>query len=287
MSLILPVLLCGATGPLLSLGDVSSPEKYKISIDWARFRINVAATIAIDENLSVTQRDLIRSQAKERILTRASLYLEEFFVDANWRISDVLNDNRQFSREYSLFLETIELGSLFFRSSKIETNLVIPIRGRRGLLNRVPLPWATERYQLLRKSEYIGEAYQQREAHGEYDSSLSPVRYTGLLIDARELDLRPSLAPRIYSQDGKLLYGPEYLTAQAGTSRGVASYVTEYGHKEVSRRAGRHPLLTAALSVQGRYQTNLVIASEDAARLFDHPDTLRNLQKCKVVIMVK
>ena len=95
------------------------------------------------------------------------------------------------------------------------------------------------------------------------------------------------MAPRIYSQNGRLIYGPEFIRRDVGTNRGIAAYVKSIAHAEVTRRAGKHPLLTVALAAQGKYQTNIVLATEEITKLFDHKQTVKNLLKCRVVIIVK
>ena len=51
--------------------------------------------------------------------------------------------------------------------------------------------------------------------------------YTGLVVDARHLDVRRWMSPRIYSESGQLLYGGVLAGQDLVQDRGVVGYGTE------------------------------------------------------------
>ena len=164
--------------------------------------------------------------------------------------------------------------------------MTINLRGRKGLLKHLPLPWQNEKYELLRDAVFQGKAYANTNSYREYKLSKAPPIYTGLVVDVSEFKFNPSLAPRIYSRAGRLLYGPEFIIRLVGVRRGIAAFAKSFRQSNVKNRAGRHPLLTIALAVNGKYRTDAVISDKDAELIFQAKQTIRNLQKCRVVFLI-
>ncbi|MDH5717187.1 MAG: hypothetical protein OEZ22_06080 [Spirochaetia bacterium] len=257
-----------------------------ISIDWKNFVIQVNGELQFSKKVLISERALLREQTKEDILQMISYSLEELTVDETNLMKDILRANSLFSREYSLFLETLEIKKMFFQENKIVTAMTIPLRGAKGLLSRMPISWNMYAYEALKEEEYVTDAYQISNVKSEYLKPLVPVKYTGLIIDARKLELLPSFAPKIYDQNGRLIYGPEFVPEKTGKLRGVAGYVSKIEDKEVELRAGKKPLLIIAVETLGNYKTNVVILSNDAKKIFDHKQNLENLRKCRVVFLI-
>ena len=92
------------------------------------------------------------------------------------------------------------------------------------------------------------------------------VRYTGLVIDARDLPLERTMSPRLLDEDGNVLYpdqnhipSMDYLQ-----DHGMADY--ESGTGAVGR-AGSHPLVVRALDITGAGHDDLIISNTSAARI--------------------
>ena len=249
--------------------------------------MKISTSIPLGKNIRISERHQLREKAREKILSIVSLSMEDLLIDADHKLKDFLDINQTFSHQYSIFLKTLEMGSLFVRQNKVDADLNIPLRNKSGLLFFLPLPWGTEEYNILKPADFVGEAYQTTSADSEFPENKAPVLYTGLVIDARDFEPHPALAPRIYTQDGRLIFGPEFLNANIAIQRGIVAYIPSLQSELLKVRAGNHPMLTSALAITGKYQTDFVISLEDGAKLFDHKQSVINLLKCRVVILVK
>ncbi len=87
-------------------------------------------------------------------------------------------------------------------------------------------------------------------------------KYTGLVVDARALGVKPVLAPRLLDGAGKPVYGPEALSAEARKSTGVAAWFKSLEEARKSPLVGEKPLVVKASQLQG---SDLVLA-EDALK---------------------
>jgi hypothetical protein len=89
--------------------------------------------------------------------------------------------------------------------------------------------------------------------------------YTGIVIDAKGLPLRPVLAPRILSESGEEIYSAAKVSLFALKQRGVAAYVHSLDKALQNDRSGEKPLLLKALRVVD--EDDVVVSEEDAKRV--------------------
>jgi len=260
--------------------------KNNFDIYWQNYKYMISSEISLPRTLAVNERYYVRSKVREIILHEVSMDIENMFVDNSRRIRDLLDKNSVFRREYPLFLESLTIESLTFRNNRVESSASLALRGENGLLRRLPLPWHTLEYSTLGEPEYVGEAYKDDTVKYEYRGGIVPIAYTGIVIDLRGMQINKALAPRIYSQNGRLLYGPEFILKKIGAQRGLVGYVHSMDDAEIALRAGTRHYFTVALTTRGQYKTDVVLSQEDTARAMEHPETLMNMLKCRVIFII-
>jgi len=116
-----------------------------------------------------------------------------------------------------------------------------------------------------------------------------PEPFTGLLVDARGLDLQPSMAPRVLGEDGREVYSPAFVERMYAASVGVVGYDKDLERASISDRLGgpdAHPLIVRALDVTGRYRADPVIGWEDAVRVAMADAQSDFLRECRVVFVL-
>jgi hypothetical protein len=89
-------------------------------------------------------------------------------------------------------------------------------------------------------------------------------KHTGLVVDARGLDAKPVLAPRLVDASGQPLYGAGALSEEARQAAAVAAWSSSLEAAKKSALVGAHPLVVKATGVKG---SDLVLSAEDAKRL--------------------
>jgi len=118
-----------------------------------------------------------------------------------------------------------------------------------------------------------------------YCAARAGARYSGLVVDARGLGVRPALCPRLLSEDGTEVFGPAFVSREAAVQRGVAAYATALPDK-AGGRAGATPLLVRGLRASGASRCDVVISHADAQKLRSAPESADFLQHCRVLIVV-
>ncbi len=88
---------------------------------------------------------------------------------------------------------------------------------------------------------------------------------TGLVVDARGLNVTPALAPRLLDEAGKPVYAAECLSDEARKSSGVAGYAKSLDEaKKNMQRVGDKPLVLKATKAQG---SDLVLSADELKKL--------------------
>lgn len=253
--------------------------------DWENYRFVLKAKLELQSFVDRESYSVAREILLEGLREGLSYYLEELYFDQNLQIKDVLMQNPGFAQEYSFYISQINLQFFSQDGNSFHGVLEIPVRQSRGFYSILPMPWNKRNYEGLLPEEYVGQAYVVKKIQKEYINSVGEP-YTCLIIDVRNLPFMPSFAPRVFSKNGRLIYGPEFLNAATGKERGVVGFYYSLEHPELARRVGKKALYVLPLTVSGKNQTNVVLAEEDVEDIFGHPVTLKNLRKARVAFIL-
>lgn len=120
---------------------------------------------------------------------------------------------------------------------------------------------------------------------------LAPVtlsaNYTGLAVDARGLGLEPVMAPKVFDQSGRVIYGNPYVDANYQVSKGPADYTfTDEDQQSIAAgtsRSGATPLVVRAIALRDNNR-NLIISNEDGDRILAANQRSHFIQRCAVVL---
>lgn len=120
-----------------------------------------------------------------------------------------------------------------------------------------------------------------------YTSPMSDARaFSGLIVDARGLGLRPAISPRIFDESDREIYGSRYVSREWAIENGMAGYAKTVDQAKAGERVGAHPMVIKAVKATGANRTDLVIRDTDAHMLHVVSANFTFLQQCRVVILV-
>lgn len=115
--------------------------------------------------------------------------------------------------------------------------------------------------------------------------------YTGLIVDARGLNLQRGMSPRIYSESNQLVYAGVAVSYGFLQEAGIASYGLELS-PELLRRIQPNgtvkvsPLVVKALNVMGSTESSVLISDADAEAILTALDTYDFLAHYSVVFLI-
>jgi len=110
--------------------------------------------------------------------------------------------------------------------------------------------------------------------------------YTGLIVDARRLNVDPVLYPTIVSEQGREIYSSVFISREFAVQNGVCAYVCDMDQALGSDRAGSNPLVVKALRKTGDKTGAIVVSMADAKTLDRATERHTFLKKCRVIVVV-
>ncbi len=110
--------------------------------------------------------------------------------------------------------------------------------------------------------------------------------YTGLVIDARGINVRPAMAPKILSENGQEVYGSAFVSREFAVQQGMSGYAKGLTSAQSNPRVTNNPLTVKGLRTDGPGRSDIIVSNADAARLRSASEHLSFLKKCRVMIVV-
>ena len=101
-------------------------------------------------------------------------------------------------------------------------------------------------------------------ARAEENLDLKKLDYTGLIIDARKLGLRPALVPKILNEKGELVYSSQSVGQQDIVRMGLVGYAKDVNAAARNQRVTADPVVVNGLNAAGEKKTDVVISNRDA-----------------------
>lgn len=110
--------------------------------------------------------------------------------------------------------------------------------------------------------------------------------YTGLIVDARGLGLRPAMSPRILDEEGREVYGTALVKRDYAIRQGMAGYAKDVDMASANDRVGENPLYIPAVDIAGAAGTDVVISNKQAESIRAAKETPAYLAQCRVMFVL-
>ncbi len=110
--------------------------------------------------------------------------------------------------------------------------------------------------------------------------------FTGLVIDASGLGVKPALAPKILNEKGDEVYGTGFVSREYAIQIGVTGYAKTVKQASDDERVTDYPLVVKGMRTDGTNKADIVISNSDAAKIHSLSENLSMLEKCRVMIIV-
>ena len=95
--------------------------------------------------------------------------------------------------------------------------------------------------------------------------------YTGVIVDAGGMGLKPSFSPVIYDTNGRAIYGVSNINYDQAISQGMVGYSASVSAAQTLPRVGASPLVVKAVQVRGGNNStnpvNVVVSVDDGDRI--------------------
>jgi len=110
--------------------------------------------------------------------------------------------------------------------------------------------------------------------------------FTGLIINAKGLGVRPAMAPKVLDEAGNEVYGSRYVSREWAVQMGMVGYDKDINRARTDDRVTNNPLVVKAIKTSGPNKADVVVSAADAAAIQGAAANQNFLDKCKVMFIV-
>ncbi|HEX9652627.1 MAG TPA: hypothetical protein VGA99_02855 [bacterium] len=263
-------------------------------VDWARWVVRATGNSAVS-GAERTQKVEALERAKISAEQNLLVALRQINLNANVQIHDMIDNQSISELDLSSLVQGFTVVDTRSMSDmSIEVDVELPLTGE--LLNLV-LPKETGKAPLRLTSTPLcpccGQPWPERRAvpggikfivPSEGHTTEKGLPFTGLLVDARDLELRPAVLSRICNEDGEEIYGVGFVTRQIALETGLVAFRKDRNLRD--GRVGADPLIIRALKTTGALNSDIVVSNSDALIIHAAAKSQNFLSQCKVVIFI-
>jgi hypothetical protein len=116
--------------------------------------------------------------------------------------------------------------------------------------------------------------------------AVTGIVYTGMVIDARGIQARPAMSPRILDENGKEVYGSMNVDREYAVQQGMSGYARDLTAAQSNPRVTNNPVSLKGIKTEGPGRSDIVISAADAEKIRSASDSLGFLKKCRVMIVL-
>lgn|GEM_PF-3775222 len=240
--------------PLVS--EYSSGE-----VDWINGVARVTVTASPNTNIRSSER-ATEQDARGIVALQIGLLAEAVPFDGETTAGDLISLGQPFSEELENGLLDA-VGNWNVVEATYHTNGSIELVGELNLFEWFS-PVSTFRAQATGDRPDVGGAS------------------TGIIIDTRGTDLKPSFSPVILGPNNSPVYSVEHMSPASSAVRSPVRWITDVVNGDVFTLVGDNPLIVIAEDIK---DDNIVVSSSDAARLRAIGMGTRLLQEGRVVVL--
>lgn len=275
-------------------------------IDWAEGKIKMrgqGAPPTSSENIAQA-RLMAERAAKMQAMANFLEVIKGVRIDSETTISDLGVENKIVSRVEGYVKNFAVAKTGYLSDASVYVDIVFDLYGQNGLSSAIfPTIFTTTDAEVgesaiisklkeeIEKLKMLILGLEKRvenlELRPQGKASLPEKKettlYTGLIIDATGIELKPAMSPKVTTEDGKEIYNRENANQDYAMKIGLVGYAKSIDDAKNLKRVGELPLVVKAIDVSGSYKTNPVISKQDARKISQNKDIFNN---CAVVFVV-
>ena len=138
----------------------------------------------------------------------------------------------------------------------------------------------------IRQIEPIKQVFKPKSSSRLRTRSRSSEIFTGMVVDARNIQAVPVLAPKILDENLEEVFGPAFVSREFAVQHGMVRYTTDLWKAKFHPRVSHNPLIVKALKTILPGRCDFIISNADAAKLRSASEHLLFMRECRVVIVL-
>lgn len=110
--------------------------------------------------------------------------------------------------------------------------------------------------------------------------------FTGMVVDARGIQARPAMSPKIIDENGQEVYGSMQVEREYAVQQGMSGYSRDLSAAQGNARVTNNPLTIKGVKTDGPGKSNIVISNDDAGKIRSSGENMSFLKKARVMIVL-
>ena len=251
-------------------------------IDWTKGIVTawgISTPIKKDAVMPNPPNSKALSEAKNKARHKLIETVRGIPIDASESVGDIADRNKAIMAEIQdMVYHAVEIEKLrkYMSDGSVEVHLQLDLHG--GFAQLILPPQ-------IRQIEMVKQL-----KAGENSSSLKSNTgsnsYTGLIVDARNIEAVPAMVPKLLDENLAEVFGPAFVSREFVVLRGMAAYYDDMASAKADPRVANQPLVVKALRTDWPRRCNIVISNGDASKLKSASDHLLFLKETRVVILL-
>lgn len=264
-----------ATLCLLALAAVTVQSQIGGTVDWVARTVKVKGIGAPNPNMGANARPAAIRAAKQVALRDALELIKGIPLNSQTTIANSMVESDVISSSINGFVKgfQFEENPHYMSDGTVEIEVTLPIDGVSGLGS-----------QLFGGSvNMVGE-----QPSAAFTASGAPAKgYTGLIVDATGLGIKPCLMPKLLDEGNKEIYGTAHISREFAVKYGMCGYAkTLAAAQKQADRIGASPLMVKGLKASGANKADIIIAKKDADALNSAAANMKFLSECRVIVIL-
>ena len=214
---------------------------------------------------------IAKHEAKMLALANAKKLILSICVDSGKKVSEYIANPAIDNKVNNFINENFKLVDVHLATNRITVKLKYHLFGDDGFLSlNSDDDW---------DSDFIHFNYEKIIPYPQTNQ----IPYEGLVVSAPDIEITPALNPRIYAENGNLIYDSRIVQKKIAVQTGLAVYgKTPYNLLKSVNLRFYHCVAIRATTFKG---CDIVISDDDARTLLSNPETIKNLKKAIVIIL--
>jgi len=252
------------------------------NINWSTGYVEAVGIGALPDNLikKINARPIALREAKVDASRNLLEITKGVQVDSAKSVKDFTAGDDVVDTQISGLVKGAELVDYqYMPDSRAEVKMRIPLYGN---LARIIMPLAIAKsYTTTALNEAVPASIAKTPA-----AQFVPVVYTGVIVDARGIQARPAMSPRIFDEDGTEVYSLSKVDIEYAIKEAVSGYTRDLTAAQTNQRVGANPITVKALGISGPGKSDIIISNADAQKVRSSAVSASFLKQCKVMIVL-
>lgn len=263
--LILTLLIINFVTVVSFAQEAKNDVNYDVNIDWIHGYIEAVGMAVPPENAATEAQGIVLAREGAIVSARARLleYIKGVHIDERTTVVNLMA-NSKMNQKVSGFIK----GTYIVNNSGKWDGQIYTIKMRKDI------------------SDFYQVIYKNNQDEFALAKPTKETPYTGLIIDARNVDLTPQIMFKIVDESGNVIYSSAQAYYLPAIDKGLAGFAPSINDALNNPRVGDNPLIIKAKGASGENNTVVMVSNEDGQKIEHLLAETEVFREAKIIVVI-